>query len=79
MSPENWLPATARASAVDRKMKAGETLFRRGSKTIGLYEVISGRVRLVRIDRVKLFCMSQAQEKRSQRRRCSPLSIIVMR
>jgi CRP-like cAMP-binding protein len=45
------MPTAARAAASDRELKAGETLFRRGSKTTGLYEVISGRVRLVRVDR----------------------------
>ena len=40
-----------RAAAIDRKLKAGETLFRLGDKTVGLYEVIAGRVRLARVDR----------------------------
>jgi CRP/FNR family transcriptional regulator, dissimilatory nitrate respiration regulator len=51
MSLEDWMPTAARVAARDRELKAGETLFRRGSKTVGLYEVISGCVRLVRVDR----------------------------
>jgi CRP/FNR family transcriptional regulator, dissimilatory nitrate respiration regulator len=45
------MPAVALAAASDRKLKAGESLFRQGGKTVGLYEVLSGCVRLVRIDR----------------------------
>jgi CRP-like cAMP-binding protein len=51
MSVEDWMPAAARAATSERQLKVGETLFRRGSKTVGLYEVISGCVRLVRVDR----------------------------
>ncbi len=52
MSVEDWIPAAARRTALDRKLKAGEVLFRLGSKTVGLYEVITGRVRLARVDRL---------------------------
>ena len=45
------MPAVIRAVAFERKFKAGEALFRLGDKTAGFYEVISGRVRLVRVDR----------------------------
>jgi CRP/FNR family transcriptional regulator, dissimilatory nitrate respiration regulator len=51
MSVEDWMPAAARAAARDRTLQAGETLFRRGGKPLGLYEVIAGNVRLVRVDR----------------------------
>lgn len=51
MTQSDWLSAAVRASAIDRKLAAGETLFRTGSKTVGLFEVISGKVRLVRVDR----------------------------
>jgi len=47
----DWLPAAVRAKAIERKLKAGEALFRLGDKTAGLYEVIAGRVRLARVDR----------------------------
>jgi CRP/FNR family transcriptional regulator, dissimilatory nitrate respiration regulator len=51
MSAKDWLPAAARAAAIDRKLEAGEALFRLDDKTIGLCEVITGRVRLARVDR----------------------------
>jgi CRP-like cAMP-binding protein len=51
MPVKDWLPAAARAAAIDRKLKAGEALFRLGDKPAGLAEVIAGRVRLTRVDR----------------------------
>jgi len=51
MPVKDWLPAAVRAAAIDRKLKAGEVLFRLGDKTAGLCEVIAGRVRLSRVDR----------------------------
>jgi CRP-like cAMP-binding protein len=51
MPVKDWLPAAALSAAVDRKLKAGEPLFRLGDKTAGLYEVIAGRLRLTRVDR----------------------------
>jgi CRP-like cAMP-binding protein len=51
MPVKDWLPAALRATAVDRKLKAGEALFRLGDKAAGLCEVVSGRVRLARVDR----------------------------
>jgi CRP/FNR family transcriptional regulator, dissimilatory nitrate respiration regulator len=51
MAVREWVPAGARSAAIDRKLKAGEQLFRLGDKTAGLCEVITGRVRLARIDR----------------------------
>lgn len=39
------------AGTRDRRLKAGQTLFRAGQKTVGLYEVVDGKVRLVRVDR----------------------------
>ena len=46
------MPAAIRAVAFERKLKAGEALFRLGDKAAGFYEIVSGRVRLVRVDRV---------------------------
>ena len=46
------MPAAIRAVAFERKLKAGEALFRLGDKATGFYEVVSGRVRRVRVDRV---------------------------
>src|SRR6516162_7819359 len=51
MLVDNWLPLTVRTVAVERELKAGAALFRRGAKTEGLFEVVAGRVRLMRVDR----------------------------
>lgn len=51
MAVKDWLPAGARSAAIDRKLKAGEPLFRLGRETMGLCEVVKGRVRLARVDR----------------------------
>jgi len=51
MPVEDWLPAAARAAAIERTLKSGEALFRLGDKTAGLCEVVAGRVRLARVDR----------------------------
>ena len=51
MPVKDWLPAAARAAAIERKLKAGEPLFHLGDKTAGLAEVVAGRVRLTRVDR----------------------------
>jgi CRP-like cAMP-binding protein len=47
----DWLPAAVRSAAVERKLKAGQPVFRRGDRSIGLYEVVKGKVRLARVDR----------------------------
>jgi CRP-like cAMP-binding protein len=51
VSERIWLSASVRAAGVKHTLGAGQTLFRRGSRTAGLYEIFSGRIRLVRIDR----------------------------
>lgn len=48
---QEWLSAAVRAGAVDRKVPAGRALFRAGDKTVGFYEVLRGKLRLVRYDR----------------------------
>jgi CRP/FNR family transcriptional regulator, dissimilatory nitrate respiration regulator len=47
----DWLSAAVRDAARERTLKAGETLFRRGNRTSGLYEIVEGQVRLVRVNR----------------------------
>jgi len=47
----DWLTRTVQAAGVERALKAGQSLFRSGQRTAGFYMVISGRVRLVRVDR----------------------------
>jgi len=47
----DWVTQTVRAAGVERALKVGQVLFRTGQRTTGLYEVITGNVRLVRVDR----------------------------
>jgi CRP-like cAMP-binding protein len=51
MSAADWLSSTVLAAAVERRLAAGQTLFRAGSRSSGFFEVIGGTVRLVRVDR----------------------------
>ncbi len=51
MVSSDWLPDTARSAAIDRTLRGGQALFRSGDRTAGLYEVVKGKVRLVRVDR----------------------------
>jgi len=46
----DWLSASVRAAAVERRLKPGQALFQTGGKTNGFYEVVSGTVRLLRVD-----------------------------
>jgi CRP/FNR family transcriptional regulator, dissimilatory nitrate respiration regulator len=51
MSAADWLSSNVRAAAIERKLAAGQTLFRAGSRSNGFFEVIGGTVRLIRVDR----------------------------
>ena len=51
MSAADWLSSTVLAAALERRLAAGQTLFRAGSRSSGFFEVIGGTVRLVRVDR----------------------------
>jgi CRP/FNR family transcriptional regulator, dissimilatory nitrate respiration regulator len=44
------LPLAARDAQVQRKLRAGQSLFRQGDRTTGIYEVVSGKLRLARVD-----------------------------
>jgi CRP/FNR family transcriptional regulator, dissimilatory nitrate respiration regulator len=46
-----WLSAAVSAGAIDRSLSASQVLFRAGDKTVGLYEILEGKLRLVRHDR----------------------------
>ncbi len=48
MSVNDWAPPTIREAGIARRVAAGQALFRRGERVIGLYEVIEGRFRLTR-------------------------------
>ena len=47
----DWLTQTIQAAGIERTLKTGQILFRTGQRTTGLYHVISGSVRLARVDR----------------------------
>src|SRR3974377_628880 len=47
----DWLSASVRAAAIDRRLAPGQALFHAGGRAVGFYEVVSGTVRLVRTDR----------------------------
>jgi CRP/FNR family transcriptional regulator, dissimilatory nitrate respiration regulator len=51
MSAADWLSSPVRAAAVERRLAAGQTLFRAGSRSNGFFEVTAGTVRLIRTDR----------------------------
>jgi len=51
VSAADWLSAAVRAAGIERSLRAGQTLFRAGARTAGLYEVAKGKLRLVRVDR----------------------------
>ncbi len=51
MNATEWLPPHIRAAARERTLEPGQALFRAGQRTAGFYEILSGRVRLVRVDR----------------------------
>ncbi|QDM19906.1 MULTISPECIES: Crp/Fnr family transcriptional regulator [unclassified Tardiphaga] len=47
----DWLTRTIRVAGVERAFRAKQVLFRTGQRTAGFYEVITGNVCLVRVDR----------------------------
>src|SRR5665647_2329410 len=50
MAIESWVPASIRAASIERTLRAGQTLFRMGGRTTGLYQLVTGNIRLVRVD-----------------------------
>ncbi|MBI4275610.1 MAG: Crp/Fnr family transcriptional regulator, partial [Rhizobiales bacterium] len=48
-SMQDWLPAAMKNAGLERALKAGEHLFHLGDKTAGIYQVVRGQVRLVRV------------------------------
>ena len=58
-----WISTTVRRAATERVLKAGQHLFRVGDRTAGLYEVVDGKVRLVRVDRSGREAILQAAER----------------
>ena len=50
MSASDWLSSSVRTAAAERRLKPGQVLFHAGTKSTGFYDVVSGSVRLVRVD-----------------------------
>ncbi len=50
MAMKDWLPATVQAAGVERALAPGQSLFRSGDRTAGIYEVLRGEVQMVRVD-----------------------------
>ena len=44
----DWMPASVRERSTVRKLEAGRTLFRQGDKASAVFEVVQGRVQLIR-------------------------------
>lgn len=51
MAAPDWLSVSVRKAASERRLKPGQSLFQAGSRSVGFYEVLSGSVRLIRVDR----------------------------
>jgi CRP/FNR family transcriptional regulator, dissimilatory nitrate respiration regulator len=51
MTTADWLSATVRAAAIERRLAPGQALFQSGSRSAGFFEVVGGTVRLLRVDR----------------------------
>src|SRR5712691_4559015 len=47
---KDWLPATVQAAGVERALAPGQSLFRSGDRTAGIYEVLRGEVQMVSVD-----------------------------
>jgi CRP/FNR family transcriptional regulator, dissimilatory nitrate respiration regulator len=50
-SMADWLTRPLEGAGIERALKAGQVLFRTGHQTAGFYKVMTGNVRLVRVDR----------------------------
>ena len=50
MNAKDWLPAKIQSSGIERRLVAGQILFDQGDATVGVYEVVSGKVRQARVD-----------------------------
>jgi CRP-like cAMP-binding protein len=50
MNAKDWLPAKIQGSGIERRLVAGQILFGQGDATVGVYEVVSGKVRQALVD-----------------------------
>jgi CRP-like cAMP-binding protein len=50
VSTVDWIPNEITAAARQRTLQAGESLFRQGDKTYGIFAIVEGRVQMIRYD-----------------------------
>jgi CRP-like cAMP-binding protein len=50
MSVHDWIPHEITAAARQRTLQAGESLFRQGDQTYGIFAIEDGRVQMIRYD-----------------------------
>jgi CRP/FNR family transcriptional regulator, dissimilatory nitrate respiration regulator len=50
VTTNDWLSSSVRDAAIERRLKPGQALFHAGTRTTGLYQIVSGTVRLLRTD-----------------------------
>jgi CRP-like cAMP-binding protein len=50
MNTQDWLPRSLRTSTIERRLAAGQAVFHRSDRASGVYEIVSGKVRLTRVD-----------------------------
>ena len=50
VNAKDWLPSKIQSSGIERRLVAGQILFDQGDATVGVYEVVSGKVRQARVD-----------------------------
>ena len=50
MSGVDWIPNEITTAAKQHALQAGESLFRQGDKTYGIFAIIKGRVQMIRYD-----------------------------
>jgi CRP/FNR family transcriptional regulator, dissimilatory nitrate respiration regulator len=50
LSAVDWIPNEITATARQRTLQAGESLFRQGDQTYGIFAIVKGRVQMIRYD-----------------------------
>jgi CRP-like cAMP-binding protein len=50
VSAVDWIPNEITAAARQRTLQAGESLFRQGDQTYGIFAIVKGRVQMIRYD-----------------------------
>ena len=48
LSAVDWIPNEITAAARQRTLQAGESLFRQGDQTYGIFAIVKGRVQMIR-------------------------------